>query len=136
MLLIGAAFGQSRGPLAEYALVLEDPPVAQILSSRRALGGKQAQAHTAKLRAAQATVLAELGRRNVRVSATSQLLVNAVFVRVAAPDAAAALRSLPGVIYVQYLPRTKPSLNAALNLVGVPAAWSSLGGSSNAGAMA
>ena len=133
MLLIGAAFGQSRGPLAEYALVLEDPPVAQILSSRRALGGKQAQAHTAKLRAAQATVLAELGRRNVRVSATSQLLVNAVFVRVAAPDAAAALRSLPGVIYVQYLPRTKPSLNAALNLVGVPAAWSSLGGSSNAG---
>ncbi len=134
LLLTGAAFGQTRGPLAEYALVLEDPPVAQVISSRSAITGKQAQAHTAKLRAAQAAVVAALGKRRVRVSATSQLLVNAVFVRVAGADAAAALKDLPGVKYVQFLPRTKPSLNAAINLVGVPAAWSTVGGSTNAGA--
>src|ERR1019366_6384191 len=33
-----------------------------------------------------------------------------------------------------YLPPLKPLLNAAVNLVGVPAAWSAVGGSANAGA--
>src|ERR1039458_5694838 len=133
MLLIGAAFGQSRGRLAEYALVLEDPPVAQKIPSRLALQSEEAQAHLRKLRAAQSTVLAELRKRKVRVSATSQLLVNAVFVRVA-PQDAAALKNIPGVKWMQYLPPTKPALNAAVNLVGVPGAWSAIGGSANAGA--
>src|ERR1039458_4926846 len=133
MLLIGAAFGQSRGRLAEYALVLEDPPVAQKIPSRLALQSEEAQAHLRKLRAAQSTLLAPLGKRKERVSITSQLLVNAVFVRVAPKDAAA-LKNIPGVKWMQYLPPTKPALNAAVNLVGVPAAWTAIGGSANAGA--
>ena len=78
-------------------------------------------------------MLAELAARKVRVSSTSQILVNAIFVHVT-PEQAAALKNIPGVKWIQYLPPSKPALNAAVNLVGVPAAWSTIGGSANAGA--
>jgi uncharacterized protein (TIGR03437 family) len=133
LLLVTAAFAQTRSRLAEFALVLEDPSVAQKAQSRVALKSSAAQAHLQKIRGAQSRVLAELARRKVRVAFTSQILVNAIFVR-AAPDGAAALKSIPGVKWIQYLPPLKPLLNAAVNLVGVPAAWSAVGGSANAGA--
>ncbi len=47
---------------------------------------------------------------------------------------AAALKNIPGVKWIQYQPPSKPALNAALDLVRVPAAWSAIGGSANAGA--
>src|ERR1035438_1769179 len=115
LLLVTATFAQTRSRLAEYALVLEDPPVAQKAQSRVALQSAEAQAR----------VLAELAARKVRVSATSQILVNAIFVRVA-PEQAAALQNIPGVKWIQYQPPSKPLLNAAVNLVGVPAAWSAI----------
>src|SRR5450631_2955319 len=133
LLLVTAAFAQTRSRLAEYALVLEDPPVAQKAQSRAALQSAEAQAHLKKVRSAQSLVLAELATRKVRVTATSQILVNAIFVRVA-PENAAALKSIPGVKWIQYQPPSKPMLNAAVNLVGVPAAWGTVGGSTNAGA--
>src|ERR1039457_5891450 len=132
LLLVTAAFAQTRSRLAEYALVLEDPPVAQKAQSRVALQSAEAQAHLQKVRGAQTRVLAELAARKVRVSATSQILVNAIFVRVA-PEQAAALQNIPGVKWIQYQPPSKPLLNAAVNLVGVPTAWSTVGGSANAG---
>ena len=49
-LLVTAAFAQTRSRLAEYALVLEDPPVAQKVQSRVALQGAEAQAHLQKVR--------------------------------------------------------------------------------------
>ena len=133
LLLVTAAFAQTRSRLAEYALVLEDPPVAQKAQPRVALQSAEARAHLQKVRGAQGLVLAELAARKVRVSATSQILVNAIFVRVA-PQDAAALKNIPGVKWMQYQPLSKPLLNAAVNLVGVPAAWSAIGGSANAGA--
>src|ERR1017187_9726576 len=133
LLLVAAAFAQTRSRLAEYALVLEDPPVAQKAQSRVALQSSEAQAHLQKIRGAQSRVLSELARRKVRVSSTSQILVNAVFVRVA-PDGTAALKNIPGVKWIQYLPPVKPLLNAAVKLVGVPDAWKAIGGSANAGA--
>ncbi len=133
LLLVTAAFSQTHGRLADYALVLEDPPVAQKVQSRAALTGSEAQAHMAKVRGAQRSVIAELGRRKVRVTSSSQLLVNAVFVRVA-PEEAAALQAIPGVKWMQYLPPAKPLLNTALDLVGVPSAWTAIGSNSNAGA--
>jgi uncharacterized protein (TIGR03437 family) len=136
VLLVAAAFAQTRSRLAEYALVLEDPPVAQKAQSRVALQSAEAQAHLNKIRGAQSLVLAELAARKVRVSATSQILVNAIFVRVA-PQDAAALKNIPGVKWIQYQPTAKPLLNAAVNLVGVTGAtgaWSAVGGSANAGA--
>src|ERR1017187_1244942 len=133
LLLVTAAFAQTRSRLAEYALVLEDPPVAQKAQSRVALQSNEAQAHLQKVRGAQRLVLAELAAREVRVSSTSQILVNAIFVRVV-PGQAAALQNIPGVKWIQYQPPSKPLLNAAVNLVGVPTAWSTVGGSANAGA--
>ena len=133
LLLVTASFAQPRSHLAEYALVLEDPPVAQKVQSRAALNSAEAQAHLQKVRGAQRLVLTELAKRKVRVSATSQILVNAIFVRIA-PEQAAALQNIPGVKWMQYQPRSKPLLNAAVNLVGVPTAWSTVGGSANAGA--
>lgn len=133
LLLATAAFAQTRSRLAEYALVLEDPPVAQKAQSRIALQDSAAQSHLQKVRVAQRSVLAELAARKVHVTATSQILVNAIFVRVA-PEQAASLKAIPGVKWIQYQPATKPMLNAAVNLVNVPAAWSAIGGSSNAGA--
>src|ERR1035437_4779972 len=88
-LLVTAAFAQTRSRLAEYALVLEDPPVAQKIQPRVALQSTEAQAHLQKIRGVQSRVLAELAARKVRVSATSQVLVNAIFVRLAPWDAAA-----------------------------------------------
>src|SRR6266568_1491814 len=82
LLLVTAAFAQTRSRLAEYALVLEDPPVAQKAQSRVALQSAAALAHLQKVRGAQRSVLAELAARKVRVTATSQILVNAIFVRV------------------------------------------------------
>ena len=102
-LLVTAAFAQTRSRLAEYALVLEDPPVAQKVQPRVALQSTEAQAHLLKVRGAQRLVLAELAKRKVRVSATSQILVNAIFVRIA-PQDAPALQNIPGVKRVQYQP--------------------------------
>ena len=68
LLLVTAAFAQTRSRLAEYALVLEDPPVAQKAQSRAALQSAEAQAHLQKVRGAQRSVLAELAARKVRVS--------------------------------------------------------------------
>jgi uncharacterized protein (TIGR03437 family) len=136
LLLVTAAFAQTRGRLAEYALVLEDPPVAQKAQSRVALQSTEAQAHLRKIRGAQSLVLAELAARKVRVSATSQVLVNAIFVRIA-PEETAKLENIPGVKWIQYQPMSKPLLNAAVNLVGLTGttgAWSAVGGSANAGA--
>src|ERR1035438_2232991 len=133
LLLVTAAFAQTHRPLAEYALVLEDPPVAQKAQSRVALQSSLARAQLQKIRVAQSRVLSELARRKVRVASTAQILVNAIFVRVA-PQDSAALKNIPGVKWIQYLPPVKPLLNAAVNLVGVPAAWRSVGGSANAGA--
>jgi subtilisin family serine protease len=133
LLLVTAAFAQTPSRLAEYALILEDPPVAQKAQSRVALQGAEGQAHLQKIREAQNHVLAELAVRKVRVSSTSQMLVNAIFVRIA-PVQAGTLRNIPGVKRIQYLPPVKPLLNAAVNLVGMPAAWSAVGGSANAGA--
>src|SRR5450759_2897777 len=133
ILLVTAAYAQTRSRLAEYALVLEDPPVAQKAQSRVALQSSEAQAHLQKVRGAQTRVLAELATRKVRVAYESQILVNAIFVRVA-PGETAALKNIPGVKWIQYQPPSKPALNAAVDLVRVPAAWSAIGGSANAGA--
>ena len=108
LFLVTAIFAQTPGLVAEYALVLEDPPVAQKAQSRIALQSAEAQAHMKKVRHAQSLVLAELAARKVRVAATSQILVNAVFVHVTPKDAAA-LKNIPGVKWVQYQPPSKPA---------------------------
>jgi uncharacterized protein (TIGR03437 family) len=128
LLLAFAAFAQTRSRLAEYAVVLQDEPVARRVHSRAA-----AQPQLQALRNAQAPIRAELLRRKLKVTGANQFLVNAVFV-MATPDDLAALRAIPGVARVTPAPRLKLNLDRAVSLVNVSAAWSALGGAANAGA--
>jgi uncharacterized protein (TIGR03437 family) len=114
------AFAGTR--LEEYALILQDPPLARQPATR------------ARVESAQRQLRGELARRKIRVGGSAETLLNAVFVRVPR-DRVAELRSLAGVRHVVRLPRLKRNLNVAVNLVNVPAAWSALsGGMANAGA--
>ncbi len=133
ILVAFTALGQTPSRLVDYALVLEDMPVARKAQSRTALQSAEAQAHLQKIRTAQSSVLAELARRKVPVRSSTQILVNAVFVR-ATRETAAQLKDIPGVVYVQYLPPVKRDLNTALSLENVQVAWNAVGGASNAGA--
>jgi uncharacterized protein (TIGR03437 family) len=133
-LLVLAAFGQSRGRLVDYALLLEDAPVARKIQGRLALQSADAQAQLARIRTAQNSLLAELRSRKVSVGGSSQVLVNAIFVR-STPETAAQLLHLPGVVHVVRVPRLHRDLNTALGLVNVPGAWNAItGGAANAGA--
>ena len=131
--LVFAALGQPRGRLAEYAVILQDPPVAQTTHTRLALRSAQANAQLARIRTAQSSVLSELQRRKVPVHWSGQLLVNAITVS-ATPETAAQLRSIPGVAHVVPTPPLYMDLDTALDLTNVSTAWSAVGGASNAGA--
>ena len=119
--------------MADYALLLADPPVARTSQSRLALQTAEAQARVQSLQTAQSSVLDELGKRKVAIRGSSQILVNAVFVT-ATPDTARQLLTIPGVVHVVHLPRLRRDLDQALGLENVSAAWSALGGSGHAGA--
>jgi uncharacterized protein (TIGR03437 family) len=112
----------------DYALVLDDPPVARKVASRAALHSAAAQAQLQRIRSAQSSVLTELARRHVKVISTAQTLLNAVFVT-ATRDQAAQLVGMPGVVRVVHLPRYKPALDKAVGLVNIP-----VGGVPNGGA--
>ncbi len=133
ILLASAAFGQTPSRLVDYALILEDAPVARKVQSRAELHGAVAQTHLQRIRGAQSSVLAELARRNVKVISTAQTLLNAVFVT-ATREEAAQLAGIPGVVRVVHLPRYKPALDKAVGLVNLQAAWTAVGGVSSAGA--
>src|SRR5437016_7645720 len=75
--LIGA---QHRG---EYAVVLNDPPLARQVGARKLL----ASASTAKIRGAQAAVRASISARHIRVHGSTHTLVNAIFIRASADEA-------------------------------------------------
>jgi uncharacterized protein (TIGR03437 family) len=128
-----AALGQTRSRLADYVLILADPPVARSALDRPGGLSHLALAQRERLRTAQASVIGELHRRKIAVAGSTQVLLNAVFVSTT-PEAAAQLRSIPGVARVTPAPRFKPDLDRALSLENVPAAWSAVGGASNAGA--
>ncbi len=81
---------------------------------------------------AQAGLRSSLASAGVRVTGSTQYLLNAIFVETT-PDRVAELRALPGVKSVVFLPRVRRSLNRAVPLVNGPAAWTALGGIQNAG---
>jgi uncharacterized protein (TIGR03437 family) len=120
LLIALPALAQNR--LEEYALILQDPPLARQPAARP------------RIESAQRQLRAELARRKIRAGGSVVTLLNAVFVR-APRSRLAELRSLPGVRHVVRLPRLKRNLNVAVNLVSVPTAWSAVaGGMANAGA--
>ncbi len=117
----------------EYAVVLQDPPLARQVASRRALGSSWALDRAGSLRGSQTAVRGLIEARHIRVHGSAHLLVNAIFV-FASTDEAEALRKLPGVSRVEYLPPLRRTMDRAIDLIRAPGAWNLLGGDSNAGA--
>src|SRR4051794_13665674 len=128
-----AAFGQTRSRLADYALVLEDEPVARVAASRASMRGPEGVAQARRIRAAQSGIIDAVRRRGVTVTGSTQTLVNAITVS-ATRETAAELGKLPGVKYVIRAPKVRPNLDRAAEAANAQAAWTAVGGSAQAGA--
>ena len=127
--LVFAAAGWSRD-LPHYAVILSDPAPIKA----RAQGGTQAvESARAQVKATQHALTDELHARGIRITGAANTLLNAVFVA-ATPAEAVAIGAMPGVIQVTRLNRFHLSLDHAVQLINVPAAYSLIGGASNAGA--
>jgi minor extracellular serine protease Vpr len=131
-----AAFPQQlkQGPFLanRYMLILEDAPVAARFGPAQGLRSAAADAYRQQVQVRQRILMGELARRNIAVTAAASEVLNAVFVS-ATPDRVAELRQLPGVAEVRPRRRIEQHLNAAVQLMNGPAAWTALGGQQNAG---
>jgi minor extracellular serine protease Vpr len=116
-----------------YALVLQDPPVTANFATREAARSLQADSYRAQIESRQAALKSELASRNFNVAGSVSTLANAVFV-VTTSDREAEMRSLAGVVDVIPMRKLHPTLSKATGLMNAPAAWTTLGGVSNAGA--
>jgi len=119
--------------LERYALILDEPPLAAQVASRKELRAAAALEALARVEAAQRSLRQELAQRNIPVTGAVKTLLNAVFVRVPS-EQAGELASLPGVRRVAYMPPLRRHLDEAVGLVNAPQAWSAVGGLGNAGA--
>jgi minor extracellular serine protease Vpr len=126
-----SVFGAGRPD--RWAVILEEPPLLRQVSSRAALRQAEANAPRRRIERAQAAVRSAIQQSGVRVTGSTNTLIDALYVSASA-EQAAALRSIPGVGGVVKMRAIKRHLNKALDLVNVPAAWSALGGQQNAGA--
>ena len=115
-----------------YALVLDEPAVLDRFPTRETARSPQAQAYRQQIEARQRTLRTELESRNFQVVGAVSSSPNAVFV-VTTPARVPELQSLPGVTGVIRMRTLHPMLNRATALMNAPAAWTALGGVSNAG---
>jgi uncharacterized protein (TIGR03437 family) len=127
------AAAQQPRSVRHYALVLEDPAVADRFTTRESTRSVEAENYRAQVKARQASLQAELQARKFMVVGAVDTLSNAVFVATT-PDRVAELESLAGVKGVIAMRSLKPHLNRATSLANAPVAWTALGGQSNAGA--
>ena len=117
-----------------YALILEDPPAAEVAAAQsKRITPRAAADHSRRIEAAQSTLRKNLEQLGIQPTGAVQLLLNAVFVH-STPERIPELSSLPGVKGVVPLPDLKLKLNAAVPAANGPAAWNLLGGVGSAGA--
>ncbi|HKD07791.1 MAG TPA: S8 family serine peptidase [Bryobacteraceae bacterium] len=116
-----------------YIVILQDPPVSSRFETRAALDGAQAQSYRQQIEARQASIKQDLAARHMTVTGSVSVLLNALFVNTT-PNRVAELQSVSGVAAVRPMRKFKPLLDKATTLLNGPAAWSALGGASNAGA--
>ena len=121
-----------------YALVLQDAPAVKARTSKVALASNrravpEVVAARQQIRQKQAALKSNLKAAGFFVTGSTDTLLNAVFVRADKTDVAR-LRAMPGVKAVVFLPHMHLQLNAAVNLLDAPNAWSLLGGTGSAGA--
>ncbi|MDE3167798.1 MAG: S8 family serine peptidase, partial [Acidobacteriota bacterium] len=125
------AFGQQYSD--QYALILDDTPVITRFPGRDAHRSAAAESYRRQIVTAQQAVRSAALARKVTVTGAADTVLNAVFVH-ATPDQVDALKAIPGVKAVIRMRSAVPQLNKAVNLMNAPAAWTVLGGQSNAGA--
>jgi minor extracellular serine protease Vpr len=116
-----------------YALILEDPPVAERFAIRQAAASPEGESYRRQIETNQQRLRATLASRKITVTGSATLLTNAIFV-LAPNNRVDELRVLPGVKGVVPVHRYQLKLNRATQLLDGPAAWSALGGVQNAGA--
>lgn len=112
---------------ADYALILGDSAVQSGVADRTALRAK-----ARALALSHSAVEARVRAQGFGVLGSTELFVHALYVS-ASPDREAELRAIPGVYAVVKTPRVRRSLDKAIQLVNVPAAWNLLNGVSRAG---
>ena len=100
----------------EYAIVLRDPPLARQVASRRELASTRALDRVSRIRVGQTSVRGLIEARHIPVHGSAHLLVNAIFVFASTAEADA-LRDLPGVSRVEYLPPLKRQMDRAIDLI-------------------
>lgn len=118
--------------LDRFALILSEAPLARRVSSRRQLLSASAGMAREQIRAQQQVLRQALAARGIHVVSATQILLNAVYVTAPGVDPAT-LKGLPGVARVVRMRPIRRTLNVALGLENVPAAWNFLGGQQNAG---
>lgn len=113
-----------------YAVFLQDAPVAKRFTT---LDSREARAYRQKIQAAQTALRKELSKRHIRITASVDTLLNAVFVT-ASPDSLAEIAALPGVLGVAPIRHHDLFLNRATSLVNGPQALALSGGLTGSGA--
>jgi minor extracellular serine protease Vpr len=129
---LGASVLSAQAARNRYALILDDAPVASQYSRQR-MGLAEAANYTRGLEQRQQSVRTELARRRIEPTGSVTTLLNAIFV-LAPADSVADLKTIPGVKSVVPIRTYRRKLSRATALVNAPAAWSALGGVTNAGA--
>lgn len=115
-----------------YTLILEDPPVSSKYATRAQMRSTPAATYRQQIASRQQAMIADLKSRNFQVVGSATALLNAIFVT-ANPARLSELAAIPGVRAVKPMRRFKPTMNAATQVINAGAAWSALGGVSNAG---
>ena len=116
-----------------YTVILSDPAVGAQFASREDMRGTAAAAYRAQIVGKQDALRRQIESRGMRVTGSVTDMLNALFVTAPA-SSLPILQSLPGVSQVTPMRRFKPVLNRATQLMNAPAAWTAVGGQSNAGA--
>ena len=138
--LLAAAPGSARETVRNYTVLLKQPAVNRILQApakktgrRIRLAQPQLQELTKQAQAAQEPVKTAIRTLGVDVTGSVCHTLNAIFIR-ATKEQAEQLKLLPGIKRIDRARRFKLLANAAAEIVGAPAAWTTMGGIENAGA--
>lgn len=116
-----------------YTVLLEDEPLAELLSNGKPRSLAEYNLRSESLQAKQRAFSRSLEAAGVRAFDSTRVLLNAIYVE-ASPEQAAALERLPGVRRVEKMKPLRLHANKALDVNNIRAAWNRLGGAGNAGA--
>jgi minor extracellular serine protease Vpr len=117
----------------KYILMLQDPPVSSRYKSKAELESAEALTYRQQIEARQTSIKQDLAARNIAVTGSVSVLINAIFVNAPA-SRVAELSAISGVAAVRPMRKFKAKLDQATQVLNGPAAWAALGGVSNAGA--